>query len=328
MNEKNKKYDLFLSKRIYETETLASFYYRSKVPVVKKFKPIDVNGERLKLDLETGEMRRYTKPELNVIAAASIRRTLILLNMLLSMNAFDWFCTLTFDPARVDRSSDLAVYETYVKYIKSLKRKFLNFRYVSIPERHETGEIHFHLFIGGISTKDLGLVNSGKVCCSWATRKKKIASLEYFERTKEGKILKETDGLVVYNITSFPFGYTTATRIANREACNYYVKKYIEKAFGSTDIFKKRFFYSNNLRTPELVRELIGADFDTPTALNNSKIINKHAIYRFAKQERYISDYNTLQVRIDNEIVKVLDKGLEPVLDKETIAKVNEIFGE
>ena len=96
--------------------------------------------------------------------------------MLLEMNDFDWFATLTFDKEKIDRTNDELVYHAYKKYIDNTKQRFPSFRYLTVLERHEDGCIHFHLLIGGLTTKQLGLVNSGKVCCSWAYYKNKIAS--------------------------------------------------------------------------------------------------------------------------------------------------------
>lgn len=225
--------------------------------------------------------------------------------MLLEMNSFDWFATLTFDKERVDRMDDTKIYELYKKYINNIKKQVPNIRYLTVIERHEDSAIHFHILIGGATAHELGLVNSGKVCCSWATFKNGICSKEYFERTKATHELRDTDGLTVYNITSFCYGYTTATRIAHREKCNSYIKKYIDKALGSTDIFKKRFYYSSNLNVPNVVKRLIGADFDEPLQIDQMPQIMNHDYVKHAKQQR-IGDCNVLQTRIDNTIKLLL----------------------
>lgn len=271
-------YYLFQKDRVYRDKTLTSLYFKSnKEQVEKKSQPYDIDGIRYKLDLETGEILTYKKSEVQNSMACSLRRTKILMNMLLEMNDFDWFATLTFDKEKIDRTNDELVYGAYVKYINNIKHQYPSFRYLTVLERHEDGCIHFHLLIGGLTTKQLGLVNSGKVCCSWAYYKNKIASREFFERTKSEHELTDTDGLAVYNVTSFPYGLTTVTRIASRERCNSYVKKYINKDIGkSTEIFKKRFFYSKNLNRPAVVDRLIGADFDTPKNIKDIMSNNPH----------------------------------------------------
>ena len=247
--------------------------------------------------------------------------------MLLEMNDFDWFCTLTFDKDKIDRTNDEEVFNAYKKYINNIKKQFPSFMYMTFPERHEDNCIHFHLLIAGLTIKQLGLENSGKVCCSWAYRKNKIASKEFYEKTKHEHELTETDGLVVYNITTFPFGFTTATRIASRERCNSYVKKYVEKALGSTEIFKKRFYYSSNLKVPAIVERLVGADFKETGSILNSEFIDKDLIFQNARYVNYNKDYNVLQYWVDNETKESIGKGLIPLSEKD-YEKVEEIFNE
>lgn len=313
--EERVSYNLYLKTRKFREDTLASIYFKSNKKIQKKSCPFDYNGERFKLDLETGELRRYTKQECQKIAYCSVERTKILLNMLLEMNDFDWFCTLTFDKTRIERTNDLQVYNAYKKYINNIKKQFPSFKYITVPERHEDLCIHFHLLIGGLTTKQLGLENSGKVCCSWAKWKNGVCSLEYFNKTKSEHTLTETDGLPVYNVTTFPYGFTTVTRIANRQRCNSYVKKYIEKALGSTDIFKKRFFYSSNLDVPNIVKTLIGEDFKSPKRITDLQYTRDNILRQQASYENYNEDFNTLQFWFKNEIKENLDKGLIEIED-------------
>lgn len=328
MEDKEKQktaYYLFQKDRIYRDKTLTSLYFKSnKEQVEKKSQPYDIDGIRYKLDLETGEILTYKKSEVQNSMACSLRRTKILMNMLLEMNDFDWFATLTFDKEKIDRTNDELVYHAYRKYIDNTKQRFPSFRYLTVLERHEDGCIHFHLLIGGLTTKQLGLVNSGKVCCSWAYYKNKIASREFFERTKSEHELTDTDGLSVYNVTSFPYGLTTVTRIASRERCNSYVKKYINKDIGkSTEIFKKRFFYSKNLNRPAVVDRLIGADFDTPKNIKDIMSNNPH--FQNADFTNYNEEHNILQYWEDNSVKNCIDKGFIPLSEKE-IEELGDIF--
>ena len=335
MNDKNNSltYNLYSTERRYKDETLMSFYFQPNNKIIKNFSPIDINGERYRLDLQTGEIREYTKKEMLTSFNASLRRTVIAMNMLLSMNDFDWFWTLTFDNERINRYDDKQVFECYVKYINNLKHKYPNFKYMCFPERHEDNCIHFHLLVADISTKQMGLVNSGKVCCHWAKKRDKkgilrdikVCSREYFEKTKHLHELKETDGEPIYNITTFAYGYTTVSRICSRERCNSYVKKYVEKALGSTEVFKKRFYYSSNLNVPEVVKKLIGADFETPKDIDKLSCLQNNVFIKNAKGQPYVSDYNVMQVRIDNEIKDFIDKGLISLSEKE-ILELGEVF--
>ena len=318
--EKSLTYNFYCTERIYKEKTLMSYYFQPNRKIIKQSSPIDINGERYKLDLQTGEIRNYKKQEILYSQGCSVRRTKILLKMLLEMNEFDWFCTLTFDKERIERHDDKAVYECYKKYINNLSHKFPSLRYICVLERHEIKEdedvgcIHFHLLIGGVKASALGLVNSGKVCCSWATKKKGIASKEYFDKTKHLHELKETDGEPIYNITSFAYGLTTASKIVSPERCKSYVAKYINKDIGySTDIFKKRFYYSRNLNVPEIVKRLVGADFDAPKDIDKMSDIKNNPLFKNRTGEAYVSEYNILQFKIDNDTKRMIDKGFIPV---------------
>lgn len=333
---KNLTYNLYLKERIYRNETLMSYYFQPNRKIEKKCRPVDIHGERKKL-YNDGVIENYKKKDIVNSYNVSVRRTKILLNMLLEMNDFDWFCTLTFDKDKIDRRNDKAVFECYKKYINNLSHKFLSLRYICVPERHEAKEdedcgcIHFHLLIGGVPAKDLGLVNSGKVCCSWAKKKNRlgyetggVCSKAYFEKTKHLHELKETDGETIFNITSFAYGLTTASRIVSPERCKTYVAKYIRKDIGaSTEEFKKRFYYSRNLNVPEVVKKLVGAEFDEPVDLKLEHVVgvDDSPYIDFAKGRPYISDYNVLQLKIDNEIKNMLDKGLIP-----TEENINQVF--
>lgn len=326
MVENKPLYNLYSTERIYRNDTLVSYYFKKDKPTVKKYGPIDIDGERYRICYETGEISNYKKRESIENHKVSVRQTRILLKMLLEMNDFDWFCTLTFDKEKIDRTNDEEVYKCYKKYINNLSHKFPNLRYITVIERHtkkddeDNGCIHFHLLIGGLSVSELGLVNSGKVCCSWST-KNGICSKDYFEKTKHLHNLKETDGEPIYNITSFAYGFTTASRIVSPERCKTYVSKYIDKAIGvSTAVFKKRFYYSRNLNVPDIVKRLVGYGFESPTDLNKVPSVINNPIVQNSKNAPYLSNYNVLQVRIDNKTKTFIDNGFIPISkDKQEI---------
>ena len=314
--EKKTKYALILKEEIYKTQTRCSAYLQKNTKKIKTCGPIDWNGRRYKLDYETGEMNYYELENIQANKYNSLERTKRMLNMLLEVNEFDWFCTLTFDNNRIKRNDDNSVFEAYVKYINNIKKQYPALRYISVPERHEDGSIHFHLLIGGVSWQKLGLVNSGKVCCHWATKRNKDGSIrnvkacsfEFYEKTKHLHQEKDTDGLTIYNITSFIYGITTATRIQSREKCNSYIKKYISKDFGTTDKYKKRFYYSSNLNVPRQVKQCIGADFESPEDV--IKLLESNPLFENAETKCYLEKYNIAVFRIDNELKSNLEKGL------------------
>lgn len=305
-------YDLVLKKRKYRDSTLCSIYYKSKKKIEKEFVPVDINGYRYRLNTKTGEITTYSRDICGDSKGASVRRSRIRLNMMLDMNDFDWFATLTFDPKRLDRTNADEVYEMYRKWIDLMTKHYPNMRYITVPEKHEDGCYHFHMLIGGISTQDLGLVNSGKVCCHWST-KNGIASKEYFKATWQDHKLEETDGIPIYNITKFQYGYTTVSRIQSRERCNFYVKKYIDKNFGTTDDFKKRYFYSTNLRMPEESEIILAEKREYLDNLVHLKEVQNNLLYQYGEKQHYNENFNNLQFWVDNDYLDKLDKGLIPL---------------
>lgn len=328
-------YNLYSTERRFKNETLISYYFQANKKIIKKFKPIDIDCERLRLNLETGEITNFTKKLVELSKISSVKRTQILINMILAMNDFDWFWTLTFDKDKINRFDDKQVFDCYKKYINNLSHKYPNFKYLCFPERHKDEDncLHFHLVTSGITAKEMGLVNSGKVCCHWAKKKDKNGtsrnigncSKEFYEKTKHLYEHHETDGEPIYNITTFAYGFTTVSKIYSKERCNTYIKKYVEKDIGSTDIFKKRFYYSRNLNVPDIVKKLVGADFNTPQDINKLICLQNNLCIKNAKVKAYNDNHNVLQIKIDNKIKDLIDKGFEP-LSEEQIKKIRRIF--
>lgn len=314
--KENQVYDLKLKSRQFREKTLYSVYYTARSPTPKRFGPIDIDGVRYRQNFETGEIDYYPRDKVESSNSASVRRSKILLNMLLDMNDFDWFATLTFDSYCVNRTNPEAVYNCYKKFIDLTKKKYPSFKYVTVPERHQDGCYHFHMVIGGLTAKQLGLTYGGYVSCSWAVKNgKKIdcCSEEYFNKTKDQHTLTDTDGEPIYNVTTFPYGHTTVMRIISRERCNTYVKKYIDKNFGSTETFKKRFFYSSNLDVPPIVERLIGSGFECPKDIDKLSLVIDSALYQYSEKQHYNENFNNMQFWVDNKYSQALEKGLIPV---------------
>ena len=89
---KNLTYNLYLKERIYRNETLMSYYFQPNRKIEKKCRPVDIHGERKRL-YNDGVIENYKKKDIVNSYNVSVRRTKILLKMLLEMNDFDWFCT-------------------------------------------------------------------------------------------------------------------------------------------------------------------------------------------------------------------------------------------
>ena len=80
-----------------------------------------------------------------------------------------------------------------------MKHQNKQLKYILVPELHKSGRIHIH----GLFKKcpNLKLVDSGK----------------------------RKNGLIIYNLTNYKYGYTTVSKVQDQEAVSVYVSKYMTK---------------------------------------------------------------------------------------------------
>ncbi|MCS5326154.1 hypothetical protein NYS99_12140, partial [Staphylococcus aureus] len=117
-------------------------------------------------------------------------------------NHFDMFWTLTFDPKKYggEISDDLA-YELMSKFLHNMRRRHKRksdkpFNYIAVPERHKSGQIHWHMITGNVEPN---LVDSGKTY-----KKQKI-----------------------YNCTDWQYGFTNVQKVRSKSKVSSYMTKYI-----------------------------------------------------------------------------------------------------
>lgn len=301
-------------KQVYGDKTHYTYYCQKVKKAEKKWVPyIDPEtGCVMRMNTETGEIKPYLRNMVKGCKQASVNRSLVKLAKLLGMNDFDFFVTLTFSPNVCDRTDEEQTLELYKKYMNKLKHIEPNIRYIAVPERHKRdGAIHFHLLIGGIHWRKLGLTISGKVCCHWATHTNGICDVARFEIEKSKHILEPTDGMTIYNVSTYHYGFATCSIIRDKKRTSTYVKKYINKAFGTTKKFKKRFYYSSNLKLPEEFTDLVFTNskedryFDTLQELAGEV----DGDFDFAKNVVENYEFGTLQYEIPSGLQKLRDDG-------------------
>lgn len=128
----------------------------------------------------------------------SMRRARAKLRRLALANEFEYFVTLTLDPARIDRYDGAAVVKALGRWCDNMVRRH-GLRYILVPERHKDGAFHFHGFFAG---EGLRVVDSG---VEWA-------------------------GRPVFNLPQWSYGFTTAQRLyGDYHAAVGYCCKYIGK---------------------------------------------------------------------------------------------------
>lgn len=149
-------------------------------------------------------------------------------------NTWDYFITLTFkrekdsenDKYYVDCSNYDDCIKAVGKWFNNVRnRKANDIKYVIVPEFHADGEhYHFHGLLSNVG--NLSFVDSGH---------------------------KTKDGLTIYNIADWKFGFTNATKVKDTSKCSSYITKYITKDLEKRIKGKKHFVKSQNCDMPKII---------------------------------------------------------------------------
>lgn len=144
-------------------------------------------------------------------------------------NNFDMFWTLTFDPKICDEAiEDEYRYEEMRKWLHKMRMKNKRkgnayFNYIAIPERHKSGQIHWHMVSGGL---DVNLVDSGKT----------------YQKQK------------IYNCSDWNHGFTSVQKMRSKSKVSSYVTKYITKdlIYSPVRKNKRKYWSSKGLELPDV----------------------------------------------------------------------------
>jgi hypothetical protein len=159
----------------------------------------------------------------------SVSRTKNKLIDLVRSNNWDYFLTFTFNPDKVDRYNYDEVVKKMSVWLNNQRKKYFNLKYVVVPELHKDGAYHFH----GLFSDGLTYVDSG---------------------------YKDKQGRVIYNVSDYKIGFTTATRVTDTKKAGQYILKYITKDLCFRTENKRRYWASRNLNKPEMEKLYIGDD--------------------------------------------------------------------
>lgn len=171
-----------------------------------------------------------------------IKRTINEVYDIAKSNEWQWFLTLTFDPKIVDSFDYAAVTDAMKKFTRILRDK--DIKYVIVPELHDSGRYHFH----GLCSGDLPVVPG--------------------VNPHTGEQIVDKSGHVVYNVSVYKYGYTTATLIDDSKRAATYITKYLSKELGdAVPKGKKRYWASKGLARPEIEYDTMSdRDFGALTA--------------------------------------------------------------
>lgn len=135
---------------------------------------------------------------------------------------WDWFVTFTFSQEKVDRYDYDECSRLVRRWLNNQRVNAPDLRYLVVPEQHKDGAWHFH----GL------LANTGKMKFS-----------DSGKRDKKGK--------VIYNMSKWSKGFSTATAVTDVFKVSKYIGKYITKELCEITKGKQRYFVSQNMPDPE-----------------------------------------------------------------------------
>lgn len=166
----------------------------------------------------------------------SINRTIQTIYEYAYANKWDYFVTLTFDPAKVDRNDYKQVTKKACEWCKNMRNRFApDLKYLLVPELHKKGGFHIHAVMadcGKMVFEDSGRVAIGK---------------KAYVRTSENAHYP-----TIYNLGNWRYGWSTATEVKDSGKVSSYLVKYITKELVANTKNFRRFYPSNNLKRAEV----------------------------------------------------------------------------
>ena len=145
-----------------------------------------------------------------------------------------------------------------------MKHQNPNMSYILAPEPHPiSGRIHFHGIFRNVP--------------NWVLKE---------ARNPHTNRLIKRNGLQIYNLENYKYGYTTISKVTNLEAVSVYISKYITKEL--IDLcYKKRYWCSKGLERPTIEY----AEFNEETLLfhiDKEKIKDKYEKSTFNSKSIYL----------------------------------------
>ena len=226
---------------------IGTYKYKIKAYNDGVYKVIEYKNERLKTDQKPtssfGSNSDLSEDEKAIRLEESRKQNLYKTKSKLRdyarNNHFDKFWTLTFDPKICGESDDYR-FDEMEKWLHKMRKKYGRFNYLAVPERHKSGQIHWHMMTGYFEPK---LIDSGK-------------------RYKEK---------IIFNCPEWEFGFTNVQNVRSKKKISNYVSKYITKDLMDSPARrnKKKYWASRSLELPrtfgikELANLNIEPDFES-----------------------------------------------------------------
>lgn len=217
-------------------------------------------------------VNEYEKHNRSIIS--SLNRTKKCIYDYAYANIWSLFVTLTFDDTVLKKKygKNASDYDVCVKCLHTfftvLKRQCPEIQYLGVPELHHyfyddyggaviyngkklSNEIYISLLNkSGRTIQEQDIVN--KVLTGEYKRRFHFHFLfnNYPQKFLTDSSIKDKKGRIIYNLTNYKLGFTTATIIDSVEASQHYITKYISKDLIELSKGKKRYWVSKNLKKP------------------------------------------------------------------------------
>lgn len=172
----------------------------------------------------------------------SIYRSKRVIKELSSCNPWDYFCTMTIDSEKYDRTDLNGFFQKFRKFINNQNRLHnLDIKYLFIPELHKDGlNWHLHGFMYNLPLEMLKRFQIGD------KMGQKIAD-------------KVLNGEAVYNWTAYAdrFGFCDLEPIKDQRKASSYITKYINKNLieSVTKLNAHKYYHSKGLKKAEFVKQ-------------------------------------------------------------------------
>lgn len=150
-------------------------------------------------------------------------------------NEFDLFWTLTFDDEKVDARNYPYAKQRLRAWLKYQREIYGKFDYIFVAELHKSGRIHFHGITFGFNPP-----------------------LSEARSPKTNRLIKK-NGLQIYNAPTWKNGFSTVSKIQDKNKTANYISKYITKDLMAipSGYHQPRYFVSRGLKKPEISFEMI-----------------------------------------------------------------------
>lgn len=209
-------------KAMYKSE----FFYNpfsGKVEEFHYFENLDKLVDIVRYEKECKEREEHNK-------RSSYKRTKNKIYQLSRQCNWRYFVTLTFDNEKVDRYDFDKCMKKAHNWFHNLRRKAPDLQFLFVPEQHKDGAWHIHGLIANVD--NISFVDSGI-------------------RDK---------GKIVYNMSDWHFGWSTATKVWSIRKASSYITKYITKEMCDVTKGKRRYYHSRNIPKPKETNVLLSPE--------------------------------------------------------------------